>query len=80
MPGEFIENLIDAVRYADAALDRNGAPAERAKLRAQRFCLVMAVVIVDRDIRAALRQLARDCPADATRGARHERDLTGERA
>ena len=79
MLAELAEYLVDAFRYADAPLDRGGAPSHRAKLRAQRFGLVMAVVIIDRNVGAPCRKLPRDCAADATGGARDERNLTGER-
>ena len=40
MLAEFGEHLVDAVRNADAGLDRAGAPPERADLGAQRLGLV----------------------------------------
>jgi len=42
----------------------------------ERFGLVVAVVVVDRDVRSALRKLLRDGAADAACGARDERHLT----
>ena len=77
---ELGEELVDAVGNADARLDRDGAPAERADLGAQRFGLVGAVVVVDRDVAALGRELERDRAADAARGAADERDFAAEGA
>src|SRR5438034_8670289 len=76
---ELAEDLVDALRYADAALDRDSVPSGRAKLRAQRFRLVMAVVVIDGNVGAACGKLTRDRAPDATGSARDERNLTGER-
>ena len=54
------EDLVDGIGNADAALDGDRAPAERANLRAQRFGFVGAVVVVGGDVAAASRKLERD--------------------
>jgi hypothetical protein len=51
---------------------------ERVDLLAQRLRLVGAVVVVDRNIAAALRELERDGAADATGGAGDESDVSGQ--
>ncbi len=75
MRAQRVEHFVDAVGHADAALDRVRAPAERAQLGAQRLGLVVAVVVVDGDVRAARGELHRDRTADAARGTGHQRDL-----
>ena len=78
MLAQFGEELVDAVRDADARLDRDRAPAHRADLGAQRLGLVGAVVVVRSDVAAGRRELERDGPADAARRAADERDLVAE--
>ena len=80
MFSEFREDLVDAFGDADASLDRRGTSTHRAKLAAKRLGFVMTVVVIDRHVRAAGCELARDGPADAAGSARDERNLTGERA
>jgi len=57
MLADFREHLRHAIRDADAALDRDGAPAERADLRRKRFGVLVAVVVVDRHVGAPVGQL-----------------------
>ena len=78
--GKFRKDLGHALRNADTSLDRRGAPTHRANLGAQRLGFVVTIVIVDRDVGAALGQLAGDRATDATGSAGDERNLTSERA
>ena len=72
------EHLVDAVGHADAALYRVRPTAERAQFRAQRLGLVVAVVVVHRDVGARRAELARDGAADAARGTGDQRDFSGK--
>src|SRR5206468_11763728 len=58
--------------------DRHSA-ADLLDLRTQRFRAVRAVRVVDRDVRALSRELARDPVADARSAAGDERAAAGER-
>ena len=73
------EQLVHAVGLADAGLDGHGVAAECAELFAQRLGLLVAVVIVDDDVGAGLRQLGGDGPADAARGTSDQGHLAGQR-
>ena len=74
------EHVVDAVGHPDAALYRLRPTAERAQLGAKRLGLVMAVVVVHRDIGPGRAELARDGAANAARGTGDQRDFSGEGA
>jgi len=75
---EGFEQLVDAVGHAHARLDRARASSQRADVGAHGFGLVCAVVVVRRYVATLGRELQGDGAADAARGTRDERDLSGQ--
>jgi hypothetical protein len=73
------EHLVDAVRHADAGLDRDRAPPKPRISAHKRFGGIGAVVVVDGDVAALGRELARGRAPDPARRARHERHLSRQR-
>src|SRR5713101_1021980 len=76
---ELLEKLLHTARIGHVGLQCPGAAAMAPDFLADRFGEVMGIVVIHRDVASRFRQFTRDGAADATRGARYQRDFTRKR-